>query len=108
MILFPSFRDGQSIDRPTATQKCNQILSSYIGSLSPPPFRRRRRIGWIWFLHDDSDKDEGDNYSVSNFLSMMIWRLKFPNNDTRQLAAAMELFGLFFVFLWLDLITMKD
>ena len=31
-------------------------------------------IGWIWFLHGDSDKDEGDNYDISNIFGMMTSR----------------------------------
>jgi hypothetical protein len=37
---------------------------------------------WIRFLHDGSIEDEGDN-GVSNFLSLITWRLGFPNSDIK-------------------------
>jgi hypothetical protein len=40
-------------------------------------------MGWIRFLRDDSDEDEGYNYDVSNFLDMTTWRLRFPNSDIK-------------------------
>ena len=40
-------------------------------------------VGWIGFLHSDSDEDDGDNYGVSNLLGMMAWRLRFPNDDIK-------------------------
>jgi hypothetical protein len=39
--------------------------------------------GWIRFLHGDSVENEGDNYGVDNFLSMMTWRLFFPNSHIK-------------------------
>jgi hypothetical protein len=41
------------------------------------------RAGWNCFLHDGSVEDEGDNYGVSNFTSMTIWRLFFPDDDIK-------------------------
>jgi len=40
-------------------------------------------VGWICFLHNDSDEDEGDNYGISNLLGMMAWRLRFLNDDIK-------------------------
>ena len=40
-------------------------------------------VEWIWFLHGDSDEDEGENYGVGNFLGMMTWRLRFLNGDIK-------------------------
>ena len=40
-------------------------------------------VGWIRFLHGDSDEDEGDNYGVSNFLGMTTWRIRFPDGDIK-------------------------
>ena len=39
------------------------------------------KVGWIWFLYDDSDEVEGDNYGVSNFLGVKTWRVRFPDGD---------------------------
>ena len=36
---------------------------------------------WNRFLHDGFIEDEGDNYTVSNFTGMTIWRLLFPDVD---------------------------
>jgi hypothetical protein len=40
-----------------------------------------KEVVWIWFLRGDSDEDEGDNYGICNFLSMMTWRIRFSDGD---------------------------
>jgi len=39
-------------------------------------------VWWIRFLHGGSVEDEGD-IGVSNFLSLMTWRLGFPDGDIK-------------------------
>ena len=39
-------------------------------------------VWWICFLHGSSVEDEGD-IGVSNFLSLMTWRLGFPDGDIK-------------------------
>lgn len=41
-------------------------------------------VKWIWFLHDDSDEDDGDNYDVNNFLGMNTWRIWFHTTTSRR------------------------
>jgi hypothetical protein len=41
------------------------------------------RAGWNRFLHGGSIEDEGDNYGISNFTSMMTWRLFFPDGNIK-------------------------
>jgi hypothetical protein len=47
------------------------------------PLRRQQGVGWNHFLHGGSTEDEGNNYGVSNFTDMTIWRLFFPEGDIK-------------------------
>ena len=38
---------------------------------------------WNRFLHGGYVEDEGDNYSVSNFTGMAIWRPFFSDGDIK-------------------------
>jgi hypothetical protein len=48
-----------------------------------PLFGDGEEVGWIWFLHGNSDEDEGDNYGISNFLGMMKSRFRFLDGDIK-------------------------
>jgi hypothetical protein len=39
--------------------------------------------GWNYFLHSGSIEDKSDNYDVSNFTDLTIWRPFFPNGDIK-------------------------
>ena len=40
-----------------------------------------KEVGWIWFLHGDSNEVDGGIYGTSNFLDMRTWRFRFPDGD---------------------------
>jgi hypothetical protein len=69
------------------------------------------RAGWNRFLHGSSIEDEGDNYGVSNFIGMTIWRLFFPDSAIKaeMMSTPWNRFlHSFSILLWLDLAMMKD
>jgi hypothetical protein len=65
--------------------------------------------GWNHFLYGGSFEDEDDNYGVSNFTSMTIWKLFFLDGDIKaeMMSVPIIFSGLFSVLVWLDLATMK-
>lgn len=86
-----------------------RLGSLNIRDLSRPPFGQwRGRVYLVsprWLI-----KIKCDNYSVSNFLGMTIWRIRFLDSSIKveMLLLSWDNFLPSFVLFWLDLTTMKD